>query len=252
MSAAPGAARNFPSGAGGVQGLCRAGGCLRRLAPAPCLRGPVRSGEMSEERSKHSRAGPPSDTPAFSLVVTSRGDPERCARSSAAAPPLRGARGADGRGARRAGGGRARAGGRAPSAHFIHPRRAGAPGALRAAGMAAASGDVVLFGEDGDAGAPRAPPPPPELPRGLVPGCRRNLPERPRLLRTAAGTAGGEIPSSRQDLPSRDALEAANVILEHRSAPQHGPARPGRPGRHRGRRPRRLTAPTSWPARASR
>lgn len=192
---------------------------------------------MSEERSKHSRAGPPSDTPTFSLVVTSRGDPETlrallrgllplCAEHGVQTVVVRGGRVEDA----------LALADEHPSAHFIHsPDEQAAPGALRAAGMAAASGDVVLFGEDGDAALRERLLHLLSSHGALVPGADETSPERPRpSADPLRGPAGGEIPSSRQDLPSRDALEASEC---HPRAPHHPAAWTGSP---------RETGSSSW------
>lgn len=192
---------------------------------------------MSEERSKHSRAGAQSDTPTFSLVVTSRGDPGTlrallgellplCAAHGVQAVVVRGGRVEDA----------LALADEHPSAHLIHsPDEEAAPGSLRAAGMAAADGDVVLFGADDD----------PALRErllhllsshgALVPGIDDSSPERPRpFADPLRGAAGGEIPSSRLDLPSRDALEASEC---HPRPPQHPAAWTGSP---------RETGSSSW------
>ncbi len=192
---------------------------------------------MSEERSKHSRAAAQSDTPTFSLVVTSRGDPGTVRALLGELLPLCGSHGVQAVVVR---------GGRVedalaladehPSAHFIHsPDEETAPGALRAAGMAAAGGDVVLFGADDEAalrerllhllGSHGV----------LAPGAGDTSPERTRpAADPPRGPADGEIPSSRQDLPSRDALESSECQPR---APQHPAAWTGSP---------RETGSSSW------
>jgi hypothetical protein len=105
-----------------------------------------------------------------------------------------------------------------PGVRFLHFPGAGA-GTLRASGMAAADGDVVLLGSDDD----------PALPERLLHLLRSHgamdtasgapLPERsPPAGERPEQQADGESPASRQDLPSRSALEAYEC---HPRPPQH-------------------------------
>jgi len=106
-----------------------------------------------------------------------------------------------------------------PGVRFLHFPGAAAAGTLRASGMAAADGDVVLLGSDDD----------PALPGRLLhllcshgamdtaAGIR--LPERaPPAGERPEHQADGESPASRQDLPSRNALEVNEC---HPRPPQH-------------------------------
>ncbi len=173
---------------------------------------------MSADRSTHSRPGHPADTPAFSLVVTSRGDAEALRGMLAALLPLCAAHAVQTV--------VVRAGpvDDAPALEEEHPAvlflrsAAGvAAGALRVAGMAAANGDVVLLGADDD----------PALPERLIHllrfhGALAPLPESapPAGLRPEP-RAEGEGPATRQYLPTRNALEANEC---HPRPPQQHPA----------------------------
>jgi hypothetical protein len=174
---------------------------------------------MSADRLKHSRRGRPADTPTFSLVVTSRGDAGALRGMLATLLPLCAAHGVqtvvvragpvdDATGLEEA----------HPGVRFLHFPGAAA-GTLRASGMAAADGDVVLLGSDDD----------PALPERLLhllrshgamdPTASAALPERaPPAGERTEHQADGESPARRQDLPSRNAPEANEC---HPRPPQH-------------------------------
>ena len=165
---------------------------------------------MSADRSTRPRGGPPADIPTFSVVVTSRGDPRALRSLLAGLLPTCAAHGVQALVVRAGPVDEALAlADEHPGARFLHPADDDAPDvALRSAGMAAADGDVVLFGSDRD----------PSLPGRLLhllrsqgvpaPGAEDQLPARP--LQGGAPLQepeDGASPVSRQDLLSRDAPE---------------------------------------------
>ncbi|MEW5931367.1 MAG: hypothetical protein AB1941_28200 [Gemmatimonadota bacterium] len=165
---------------------------------------------MSADRSTRPRGSSPPDTPAFSVVVTSREDPEALRSLLAGLLPLCAAHGVQAVVVRAGPVEEALAlADEHPGARFLHPADGGAPdAALRSAGMAAADGDVVLFGSDRD----------PSLPARLLhllrsqgvsaPRAEDPLPARPRPDGDALqGTDDGASPASRQDLNSREIPE---------------------------------------------
>lgn len=165
---------------------------------------------MSADRPTRHRGNSPPDTPAFSVVVTSRGDPGKLRSLLAGLLPLCAAHGVQAVVVRAGPVEEALAlADEHPGARFLHPADDRAPdAALRSAGMAAADGDVVLFGSDGD----------PSLPArllhllrsqgALAPGAEDPLPARPRPDGgTLQGPDDGASPVSRQDLTSRDTPE---------------------------------------------
>lgn len=184
---------------------------------------------MSADRSTRSRTGRPADTPTFSLVVTSRGDAGALRALLAGLLPLCAAHGVQTLVVRAGPVDEALAlADEHPAVRFLLPPGEAGPGALRAAGMAAAEGDVVMFGTDDD----------PALRERLLHLLRSHgvpaagaeeyaSPERPRPEADPQHRpADGEISASRQDQPSRDALEASEC---HPRAPQHRAAWTGSP-----------------------
>lgn len=184
---------------------------------------------MIADRSKHARPGHPADTPTFSLVVTSRGAAEALGGMLAALLPLCAAHGVQAVVVRAGPVDDAPAPEEAhPGVCFLRfPGAAAADGALRAAGMAAADGDVVLLGADDD----------PALPERLLhllhshgvvdPAAGAPLPEpAPPAGERPEQQADGESPASRQALPSRNAPEASEC---HPRPPQHPAAWTGSP-----------------------
>jgi hypothetical protein len=182
---------------------------------------------MSADRSTRYRTGRPAETPTFSLVATSRGDPGALRAMLAGLLPLCAAHGVQMVVVRAGPADEVLAlAEQHPAARFLLPPGDAAPGALRAAGMAAAEGDVVLFGADDD----------PVLrerllhllaSHGVLAAGAEDTPERsrpdadPQQRRADGGTS-----ATRQDLPSLDALEASEC--QHR-APQHPAAWTGSP-----------------------
>jgi hypothetical protein len=183
---------------------------------------------MRADGPKHSPPGHPADTPTFSVVVTSRGSAEALRGMLAALLPLCAAHGVQAVAVR------AGPADDAPALEDVYPGvlvlllpGGTAAGELRAAGMAAADGDVVLLGADDD----------PALPERLLhllrshgamdPGAGAPLPERSQ---PAGGRperqADGEDSASRQDLPSRNALETSEC---HSRPPQQHAAWTGSP-----------------------
>lgn len=171
----------------------------------------LNDGEMSADRSQHSRPGGPADTPTFSLVVISRGDADTLHGVLAGLFPLCDAHGVQTVVIRAGPVDDALA---LEEAHsgvcFLRAPGGAADGALRAAGMAAADGDVVLLGADDD----------PALRERLLhllrshgvlaPGAGDPIAERsPPAGERPQPQADGDRPASRQDLTSRDAPEAS-------------------------------------------